>query len=111
MTFLYLNSNKMGQGNAELGKKLLKIFLQKLAESEIKIDVIGCVNSGIELTTTGSQVLPYLEKLQSKGAKIATCGTCLQYHNKKDDLLIGGIGSMEDTVKIMANAEKIIRPN
>ena len=110
MTILYLNSNTMGSGEPELGKKLLKAFINKLAESEHKIDLIGCVNSGIELTTEGSDIIDSLKVLESKGAQIATCGTCLDYHGLRDDLLIGGVGNMEDTVNIMLNADKVIKP-
>jgi selenium metabolism protein YedF len=110
MTFLYLNSNTMGQGDDQLGKKLLITFLEKLADSDIQVDVIGCVNSGIELTTTGSTVLDSLEKLAQRGAQIATCGTCLDFHQKREQLLIGDIGSMEQTVQIMAMADQVIRP-
>lgn len=111
MTFLYLNSDKMGQGDQELGKKLLKSFLSTLAESDVAIDLVGCVNSGINLTTEGSEVLDSLKLLESKGAKIATCGTCLDFHGKRDKLQIGQIGAMKDTVAIMSQATKVIRPN
>lgn len=110
MTFLYLNSNTMGQGNDELGRKLLITFLQKLADSDIPVDAIGCVNSGIELTTSGSAVIDSLKKLESRGAQIATCGTCLDFHNKRDDVLIGQVGTMEQSVQMLATADKIIRP-
>ena len=111
MTLLYLNSDQMGQGDPALGKKLLKSFLNELAKSSIQIDVIGCVNSGIHLTTKGSEVLEALQALQDKGAKIATCGTCLDFHGKRAELMIGEIGSMDQTVGIMYEAEKVIRPN
>jgi selenium metabolism protein YedF len=100
----------MGSGEPELGKKLLKVFLKKLAESDYKIDLIGCVNSGIKLTSKGSEVVDSLKVLESKGAKIATCKTCLDYYGLHDDLVIGGVGNMEDTVNIMLNAEKVIKP-
>jgi len=109
MTFLYLNSDQMGSGDQELGRKLLKIFLEKLVQSDVKVDVIGCVNSGIFLTTEGSPVLDNLKAPQEKGARIATCGTCLDYHQRRDKLLIGEVGSMDQTVEIMAKADKIIR--
>lgn len=111
MTFLYLNSDQMGNGDAELGRKLLRLFLAELAKSDEQIDLIGCVNSGVNLTTEGSEVIDSLKLLEEKGAKIATCGTCLDFHQKRDTLLIGEVGSMKDTVKVMANADKIIRPN
>ena len=62
MTFLYLNSDMMGSGDPELGRKLLKIYLEKLADSDIHIDLIGCVNSGIFLTTERSHVIESLKK-------------------------------------------------
>lgn len=110
MIFLYLCSDTMGHGNPELGKKLLINFLQKLADSDTQIDVIGCVNDGIKLTTKGSAVLDSLKKLQERGAQIATCGTCLDFHGKRNELLIGDIGSMDGTVQIMATADRVIRP-
>jgi len=57
MTFLYLNSNKMGNGDDKLGEILIESFLEKLSNSDIKIDFIGCVNSGVKLTRQGSSDL------------------------------------------------------
>ena len=112
MIFLYLNSDKMGEGDPDLGRKLLLVFLQKLADSEdTQVDLVGCVNSGIFLTTTpNSPALESLRKLQSRGARIATCGTCLEHHARADQLQIGEVGSMDGTVEIMTKATKIIRP-
>jgi selenium metabolism protein YedF len=110
MVFLYLNSDQMGKGDEKLGRKLLQSFLEKLADSEQQIDMIGCVNSGIHLTTKGSAVLESLKKLEKKGAKIASCGTCLDHFNKRDDLLIGQVGTMEQSVEIFTSADKIIQP-
>lgn len=111
MTFLYLNSDCMGSGDAPLGRKLMRNFLSELAKSPVKIDVIGCVNSAVYLTTEGSEVLDSLKKLEERGARIATCGTCLDYHKLRGKLRIGEIGSMDQTVAIMSQADKIIRPN
>ena len=109
MTFLYLNSDHMGHGDLDLGRKLLKSFLRELATSDIQVDLVGCVNSGINLTTKDSPVLDSLQELQSRGAMIATCGTCLDFHGKRDDVIIGTIGTMDQTVQVMAKADKIIR--
>jgi len=51
LTFLYLNSDQMGSGDPELGRKLVKSFLRELAKSDVRIDAVGCVNSGMNLTT------------------------------------------------------------
>ncbi|MBN2010632.1 sulfurtransferase-like selenium metabolism protein YedF [candidate division KSB1 bacterium] len=109
MTLLYLNSDQMGSGNPELGRKLLKIFLEKLAASDTNVDVVGCVNGGVLLTTEGSKVIESIRTLQEKGARIDTCGTCLDHLNLRDKLLIGEIGTMDQTVQVMAKADQIIR--
>ncbi|MCA9735955.1 MAG: sulfurtransferase-like selenium metabolism protein YedF [Deferribacteres bacterium] len=111
MTFLYLNSDKMGEGDPQLGKKLMRSFLSELEKSGKQVDAIGCVNSGIHLTTEGSEVIEILQKFEAKGTRIATCGTCLDHYKKRDKLLLGVIGTMDGTVEIMFTADKVIRPN
>jgi hypothetical protein len=49
--------------------------------------------------------------LESKGAKITTCGTGLDHFGLNDKLLVSEIGAINGTVEIMSNADKIIRPN
>ncbi|MBL7052988.1 MAG: sulfurtransferase-like selenium metabolism protein YedF [Candidatus Marinimicrobia bacterium] len=110
MTFLCLNSDKMGEGDQELGKKLLVSFLKNLAKSDIQIDIIGCVNSGVFLTTAENPALKHLRTLEEKGAQIASCITCLEHYNLKNNLLIGGIGTMEQSVQMMATADRVIKP-
>jgi len=110
MTLLYLNSDQMGSGDAELGRKLMRLFLAKLAASATPVDLIGCVNSGVRLTTAGSEVIEHLEALQARGARIATCGTCLEHFGFEDKLLIGEVGTMEQSVQAMAMADRVIRP-
>ncbi|MCX6879758.1 MAG: hypothetical protein NTW21_39030 [Verrucomicrobia bacterium] len=110
MTLLYLNSDQMGSGDETLGRKLLKIFLGKLAASAIPVDLIGCVNSAVRLTTEGSEVIDSLRALQACGARIATCRTCLEHHGLEDKLLLGEVGTMEMSIQAMAMADKVIRP-
>jgi len=111
MRFLYLNSEKMGDGDPALGKKLMKSFLSELVASDTKVDLIGCVNSAINLTTEGSEVIDLFRAFEARGARIATCGTCLDHYGRRDALLIGEVGTMNMTVEIMATADHIIRPN
>jgi intracellular sulfur oxidation DsrE/DsrF family protein len=110
MTFLYLCSDQLGVGGPELGRKLLGMFLGELARSDAKIDLVGCTNSGIFLTTEGSAVIESLRILEKRGARIATCGTCLDHHRLRDKLIVGQVGTMDQMVQAMSKAEKIIRP-
>jgi selenium metabolism protein YedF len=110
MTLLYLNSDQMGCGDEELGRKLMKIFLAELAASATPVDLVGCVNSGVRLTTMGSDVIAHFETLKARGARIATCGTCLEHLGLEDQLLIGEVGTMAQSIQAMAMADKVIRP-
>jgi len=110
MTFLYLNSDRMGSGDDSLGRRLLALFLEKLAASEVRVDFVGCVNGAVALTTEGSAGLDSLRALEARGARIATCGTCLDHHSLKDTLAIGVVGGMPQTVELFATADRVIAP-
>ncbi len=69
MTFVYLNSDKMGDGDPVLGKKLMNGFLTHLIQSEEKIDFINCINSAINLTCEGSEVLDVFRQFEKRGVK------------------------------------------
>jgi len=111
MTLLYLVSDKLGEGDAVLGKKLLKGFLTELAASGTSVDVIGCVNSAVFLTTEGSEVLDILQEFVAKGTRIASCGTCLDHYDVREQLRIGEVGNMTMAVEVMVGADKVIRPS
>ncbi|MCF7825152.1 MAG: sulfurtransferase-like selenium metabolism protein YedF [Candidatus Marinimicrobia bacterium] len=110
MNFLYLNSKMMGTGDDILGEKLLISFLKTLAASEARIDFIGVVNGAVALTTQAGEALDALKTMEGRGTQIASCGTCLDFYEVRDMLLIGGVGSMQQTVEIMTQADRVIRP-
>lgn len=107
---LILKSSGIGDGELDLGEKLTKAFLSSLYDSgEIPSKIIF-INSGIFLTTHGSQVEEILIKYQDSGTEILSCGTCLDYYKRKDKLIIGQPTNMNDTVKAMLNYKKILAP-
>ncbi|MCL4836959.1 MAG: DsrE family protein [Thermoanaerobaculia bacterium] len=110
MTFLYLSSDRMGEGDDALGRRLLLLFLDRLAASEVQVDLVGCVNGAVHLTTADGPALESLRRLEAKGARIATCGTCLDHLGLRDELRIGGVGAMDQTVQVMAAADRVLRP-
>ena len=110
MNFLYLNSDRMGTGDEALGRRLLVGFLRELASSDATIDMVGCLNSGIALTTEEGEALDALRELEAKGATIATCGTCLDHAGKRDELKVGQVGNLKQAVALMITADRIIAP-
>ncbi|HNR38636.1 MAG TPA: sulfurtransferase-like selenium metabolism protein YedF [Acidobacteriota bacterium] len=110
MQVLYLNSDQMGAGDAELGRKLLQGFLKKIVDSEIPLDFVVCVNSGVFLTTADGEALESIRALESRGAKVASCGTCLDHYGRRAALRVGVVGAMAETVELLASATRVIRP-
>jgi selenium metabolism protein YedF len=107
---LVLESSGLGDGEPDLGEKLMRAFLTVLFESgEIPSRII-CLNSGIFLTTVGSPVGDILKRYEELGSRILSCGTCLDYYGRKDKILVGESTNMKDTVSALLTFKKILRP-
>lgn len=110
MTLLFLSSDRIGQGDDVLGRKLLRIFLEKLVASEVQVDFVACLNGAILLTTEEGPALESLRALAARGSIITTCGTCLDHYQRTEKLLLGAVGGMQQTVELFASADRIIAP-
>ncbi len=101
-------SNILGKGSEELGKILVKGFIYTLTETKPYPSFLIFLNSGIELTTKGSECIEDLKVLEKNGVKILSCGTCLDFFNLKDKLLVGEISNMYDIVETMSQVGNTI---
>lgn len=105
-----VSSDRMGSGNDELGKVLIKGFIYAVSQLETLPKTMLFYNGGAKITTEGSDSLEDLKNLEAQGVKIMTCGTCLDYYGLKDKLQVGQVTNMYVIVETMASAGKIIRP-
>ncbi|MEA4924665.1 MAG: sulfurtransferase-like selenium metabolism protein YedF [Syntrophomonadaceae bacterium] len=105
---ILVKSDVFGQGNDELGAVLTKSFLYTLTEMSSAIHTIIFMNGGIHLTTAGSPVLEHLEYLQENGVQILSCGTCLDFFDKKEKLKVGQVTNMYTAVEIVCQAGKAL---
>ena len=55
-------------------------------------------------------LLQMREIFESQGVDIVSCGTCLDFFNRKELLQVGTVTNMYDIVERMEKAEKIIKP-
>ena len=104
-----VSSDRMGTGNDELGKVLIKGFIYAVTQLDTLPKMLF-YNGGATLTTEGSDSIEDLKSLEAQGVEILTCGTCLDYYHLKDKLVVGGVTNMYSIVESMAEAGKIIRP-
>lgn len=105
---ILIKSSLFGQGEPELGQILMKSFLFSLNELEDQIGHLIFMNTGVQLTTSSSPVLEYLQSLEQKGVEILSCGTCLDYYQVKDQLAVGKVTNMYSAVEIMTGADRVI---
>ena len=105
-----LSADHMGEGAEELGKILMKGFLYALSQMDTLPETILFYNGGVMLTTEGSESLEDLKAMEEQGVKIYSCGTCLDFYNRKDLLEVGEVTNMYTIVELMAKAEKILKP-
>lgn len=106
---LLITTDRLGDGPEELGRLLMKNFIHTLLEtSELPARMLF-LNTGVLLTTEGSDVLEALEKLGGMGVEILSCGLCLDFFKLKDKLKAGGTTNMLMIAESLLSADQTIR--
>ena len=108
MRVVFVNSDRIGQGDDGLGARLMGSFLYSLARTPNRPDAIVFMNGGVRLTCGGSTAIDDLKMLASDGVPIYSCGTCLDWLGLKDALLVGDVGNMNDTVALLMEADDVV---
>lgn len=107
-TVMLIGSDRMGNGPEELGRLLMKNFIITLLDQDTVPDRMLFINSGVLLTTTGSEVLEALEKLGNLGVEVMSCGVCLDYFNRKKYLQAGTVTNMFTIAESLLKAGSVI---
>ena len=105
-----VSSDRMGTGNDDLGKVLIKGFIFAVTQLDKLPKTMLFYNGGATLTAEGSDSLEDLKHLEEQGVEILTCGTCLNYYGLSDKLQVGSVTNMYTIVGKMAGADNIIKP-
>lgn len=109
-TVVVVASDRMGSGNDELGKVLIKGFIFAVTQLDTLPKTMLFYNGGATLTCEGSDSLEDLKSLEAQGVEIMTCGTCLDYYGLKEKLAVGSVTNMYSIVEKLAGAAKILKP-
>lgn len=107
-TVICFSKDFMGNGSEELGRKLINGFIYTANEYEKAPKTLVFFNSGVKLTTEGSECIDDLKKLEEKGVKIISCGTCLDFYGVKEKLLVGEVSNMYNIYETLYKADKVI---
>jgi selenium metabolism protein YedF len=106
---VFIDTDSLGRGSEELGKILMRSFLQTLEQSEVHPQRIILINSGVKLACEGSEVLEDLQEFAAKGVEILSCGTCLDYFGIKKKLLVGRVSNMYEILNSLTRAGKVLK--
>ncbi|GLI36949.1 sulfurtransferase-like selenium metabolism protein YedF [Geobacter hydrogenophilus] len=102
-------SDRLGDGPEELGRLLMKNFIITLLDLAELPDRMLFVNTGVLLTTEGSEVLEALESLGNRGVEVLSCGVCLDFFHRKDKLVAGSVTNMFTIAESLMGAGSVVR--
>ena len=101
-------TDRLGNGDDELGKKLIISFIKTIGEMGDELWRLVLVNNGVKLTIDGSPVLEDLVAYENDGLTILVCGTCLTHFGLLEAKKVGETTNMLDIVTAMQLADKVI---
>jgi selenium metabolism protein YedF len=107
---VYLNSRFLGIGDEGLGSILMRSYLKTLLELDTKPNRLILINSGVWLSSEGSDVLETLKVLSERGVEILSCGTCLDFYGLKEKVKVGIVSNMFTIAQTLLEAERVVRP-
>jgi len=110
MSVLYITSDRIGDGDEALGRLLMRNFLGKLAESGERVERVLLLNRGVFLALEGAETLESLREMESKGAVVTACITCLGHYGVENRLRVGVAGTMGETVEALRTADRVLTP-
>jgi selenium metabolism protein YedF len=105
---IFIGSDQVGTGDAELGGTLMKMFLYTAAESEAPPAALIFMNSGVRLVTENDEAAAHVARLEEAGADVLVCGTCLDYYGLTDRLKAGHVSNMYDIQATMVGAGLLV---
>jgi selenium metabolism protein YedF len=108
-TAVVFASDRMGEGDPELGAILMRAFGQTLVQMEVPKKLLF-YNRGIFLTLDDSPILAELKGLEEMGVELLVCGTCLDFYKVKERLAAGKVSNMFSILEAQMQAGRIIKP-
>ena len=102
-------SDRMGEGDPELGGILIRAFFQSLVQMTVPRALVF-YNRGVFLALDDSPVLAELKGLEEMGVKLLVCGTCLDFYKVRERLGVGQVSNMFTILETQMQAGRVIRP-
>ena len=107
-TLIQVTNYGMGQGDEELGLKLISNYFRLLIQEEKLPKIITFYNAGVKLIAEGSPIIETLQQIEKKGVKLIACKTCIDFYKLNDKIKVGIAGTMIDIITLQSIANKVI---
>lgn len=107
---IVISSDKMGEGDDELGRLLIGNFLRAVKDLDKLPAKIVFYNKGVMLAVNGSEHVEHLRQLERMGVEILLCATCVNHFGLGDNLGAGILSNMYTIAEAMTSASKVIKP-
>jgi len=104
---IVIGSDKLGNGDDELGVALMKSYLFALSEAEVIPDNLLFLNAGVKLVAEEALTLDSIKRLKERGVNVQSCGLCLDFYGLKDNLEVGEITNMYAIIEMMNQGRTI----
>jgi selenium metabolism protein YedF len=105
-----VTSDKMGEGDDDLGHLLMKNFIKALKDLNKLPQKMVFYNNGVKLAAKGSPVIEYLKDLEKMGVELLLCATCVNHYSLESSVVAGTLSNMYTIAEVMASAGNILRP-
>lgn len=101
-------SDRIGRGDDDLGRALMKNFLYAVARNPEPPKAIMLMNEGVRLACKGSKSLDDLRLCEASGVSVKACGTCLDYLGLTATLMVGEIGTMPEAAAALLGGDDVV---
>jgi selenium metabolism protein YedF len=105
-----ITSDKMGDGDDDLGRLLITNFIKALKDLNRLPQHIVFYNKGVTLAVKDSPVIEHIKDLDKMGVEMHLCATCVNHYKLEDSVAVGTLSNMYSIAEIMASAGNIIKP-
>jgi selenium metabolism protein YedF len=103
-------SDKMGDGDDELGHLLMSNFIKALKDLDKLPGKMVFYNKGVTLASNSSPVLEHLKELEKMGVELFLCATCVNHYSIQSAVEVGTLSNMFAIAELMTTADNIVRP-
>jgi selenium metabolism protein YedF len=107
---IVVTSDKMGEGDEELGRLLMCNFIKAIKDLDRLPRKMVFYNRGVMIMTNDSPVIEHLRDLETMGVEMLLCSTCVNHYSLGSNVGAGKLSNMYTIAEVMTTAGNIIKP-